>query len=250
MSSNAKAESSDKGTASEAVNATATSTTGSTCSTIASTTTTTNGDATIAQCVHAMQQLTGIFQFTPKQAQDAIDAVGPDVTLAYNHILDSGGEDKGGAIVPIDNCCHLRDCLKVDAADALTRTLTCAHDNLCQHYQEATTREENENENDGTDYGLKQGKMKGDVDENGVCPSGENWLCLTCACVRCSRYVNGHCKEHWERTKGGRNEVGHCVAVSLEDLSVWCYECSAYLNHPSLNPFLKQLEENKFRELL
>jgi hypothetical protein len=196
-------------------------------------------DATIAQCVHAMQQLTGIFQFTPTQAQDAIDAVGPDVTLAYNYILDNVGEDKGGTIIPIDNCCHLQDCLKVDAESFLT------YGNACGHYKEV---EEQPYDVVSTNHSLKEGKMKGDVNGDGACPSGENWLCLTCARVRCSRYVNGHCKEHWESTKEGGNNVGHCVAVSLEDLSVWCYECSAYLNHPSLKPFLKQLEENKFRE--
>ena len=182
-------------------------------------------DATIAQCFQAMQQLTSIFQFTQRQSQDAINAVGPDVTLAYNYILNNGGEDKGGAIVPIDDCPHLADCVKLDA-DRIE------YDNICTHFK---------------DEGGPKGGMKGES-VDGVCPSGENWFCLKCGVVRCSRYVNGHCKEHWENTKNSEigNSASHSIAVSLEDLSVWCYECGAYLNHPSLSPILKRLEKNKF----
>jgi len=43
-----------------------------------------------------------------------------------------------------------------------------------------------------------------------------------------------------------RAVVGHCVAVSLADLSVWCYECNAYLQHPSLELVTKYLERVKF----
>ena len=82
--------------------------------------------------------------------------------------------------------------------------------------------------------------MKSEYIEGGKCPNGENWLCLHCGVVRCSRYVNGHCKDHAE-------ESGHCIAVSLEDLSVWCYRCSAYLTHPSLDDTLRTLESLKFK---
>ena len=140
------------------------------------------------------------------------------------------------------------------------------------------------------------------------CPKGENWLCLDCGMLLCSRYANGHAKMHWEDTKeeeetsirsvgGGvadnnaddakkassgsgeenhkadhasddtkeaekdttatnndadmsdapvQDGAGHCIAVSLADLSVWCYECSAYLQHPSLDALTKQLESIKF----
>jgi hypothetical protein len=207
----------------------------------------TTNDATIAQCFHAMQQLTEIFQFTQEQAQDAIDAVGPDVTLAYNHILDSGGEDKGGTIVPVDDCPHLGDCLKV-GLDANSGGLF--YENVCRHYKD----EQEQNDKEGFNRELKKGGMKGEIEEDGVCPSGENWLCVTCSCVRCSRYVNGHFKDHWHNTKTGlrtgRGNIGHCIAVSLEDLSVWCYECNAYLNHSSLRPLLKQLEDEKFGKLI
>ena len=184
-----------------------------------------SNDATIAQCFEAMQQLTSIFQFTPQQAQDAIDIVGPDVTLAYNYILDNGGEDKGGAIIPVDNCPHLEDCVKVDK--------NLEFENICTHFKDS-------------ENSTRKGGMKGEV-VNGGCPTGENWLCLKCGVVRCSRYVNGHCKEHWEITKNSGLGCGspHAIAVSLVDLSVWCYECGTYLNHPSLSQILKRLEKKK-----
>ncbi len=181
-------------------------------------------DATIAQYFHAMQQLTSIFQFSESEAQAAIEAVGTDVTTAYNYILDNGGNDKGGAIIPIDDCPHLVY-LGLDANQM-------EFDNVCTYYE---------------DEGGPKGGLKGEIID-GKCPSGENWLCLTCGVVRCSRYVNGHCKEHCENMKNrdGGQGIQHCVAASLQDLSVWCYECEAYLNHPSLSPILKRLEEKKF----
>lgn len=96
------------------------------------------------------------------------------------------------------------------------------------------------------------------------CPPGENWMCLMCGALLCSRYANGHAKIHWEDTKsedfvdeavgkpgvtyGGDESTrsGHCIAVSLGDLSVWCYECNSYLQHPTLEGFTKTLEEMKF----
>ena len=62
---------------------------------------------------------------------------------------------------------------------------------------------------------------------------------------------------HWEQTKvqaeliASSNDVdvdanGHCVAVSLADLSVWCYVCNAYLRHPSLSAITQKLEALKF----
>jgi Zn-finger in ubiquitin-hydrolases and other protein len=86
---------------------------------------------------------------------------------------------------------------------------------------------------------------------------GENWMCLRCGDVYCSRYVNGHGLCHWEETAAAaaasttndeRNKSGHCVMVSLTDLSVWCNVCGAYLVHDSLKPIVKQLQQIKFPE--
>jgi uncharacterized UBP type Zn finger protein len=80
------------------------------------------------------------------------------------------------------------------------------------------------------------------------CPGTENWLCLECGKICCSRYVSGHALTHWEETKTADDEssVGHCLNVSLSDLSVWCYCCGAYVRHPSLTPITKELEHRKF----
>ncbi|PIA33160.1 hypothetical protein AQUCO_04200135v1 [Aquilegia coerulea] len=51
----------------------------------------------------------------------------------------------------------------------------------------------------------------------------ENWLCLCCKDVFCSRFVNKHMLQHYQQ----RN---HCLALSYSDLSVWCFSCDAYLD--------------------
>ncbi len=55
--------------------------------------------------------------------------------------------------------------------------------------------------------------------------SSENWLCLSCFQIGCSRYVNSHQQKHYD-------ETGHCIATSFSDLSVWCYQCDSYIKHP------------------
>jgi hypothetical protein len=52
----------------------------------------------------------------------------------------------------------------------------------------------------------------------------ENWLCLSCGVVRCSRYQHGHCRHHYDDT------LQHAVHASLSDLSVWCHTCQKYLS--------------------
>jgi hypothetical protein len=65
----------------------------------------------------------------------------------------------------------------------------------------------------------------------------ESWYCVRCARVFCSRYVRGHMKEHYEETAAWENEKRegqeppHCVAVSLYDLSVWCFACNQCMLH-------------------
>ncbi|XP_065871367.1 uncharacterized protein [Euphorbia lathyris] len=51
----------------------------------------------------------------------------------------------------------------------------------------------------------------------------ENWVCLSCKDVLCSRFVNKHMLHHFQQMK-------HCLALSYSDLSVWCFECDAYLD--------------------
>ncbi|KAL6622771.1 hypothetical protein ACP70R_032650 [Stipagrostis hirtigluma subsp. patula] len=51
----------------------------------------------------------------------------------------------------------------------------------------------------------------------------ENWLCLICKDVLCSRFINKHMLIHYQ-------ETGHCLALSFCDLSVWCFTCDSYLD--------------------
>lgn len=224
-------------------------------------------DATVvvAQCLQCVEQLVNVFGFEYDIANDAVSAVGPDVTACYNWILDGGAEDKGGPVVPIIDCPHVASHMRLGP-----ESLSIGQP--CSHYADIDEDEQNEK------GGLKAG------DGSGSCPAGENWICLHCGVTRCSRYVSAHAIEHYERTKaaaavkteqkmrlreaitssatsrssavsddasnGGDDDdddsAGHCIAVSLADLSVWCYECNAYLKHPRLEAITKRLEMLKF----
>ncbi|KAL3538813.1 hypothetical protein ACH5RR_002179 [Cinchona calisaya] len=58
----------------------------------------------------------------------------------------------------------------------------------------------------------------------------ENWVCLRCKDVLCSRFVNKHMLEHHQ------NHNDHCLALSYSDLSVWCFSCNAYLDAQVILP--------------
>ncbi|UJR30750.1 hypothetical protein I4U23_018270 [Adineta vaga] len=77
----------------------------------------------------------------------------------------------------------------------------------------------------------------------------ENWLCLSCGEIHCSRYVNNHGEGHWLFTllTDEQYNTGHCLTISLQDLSVWCYPCKSYVKNVRLNSLLKCLECAKFR---
>lgn len=69
--------------------------------------------------------------------------------------------------------------------------------------------------------------------------SVENWMCLACGHVACSRYVRGHARRHGETAR-------HAVALSFADLSAHCYECDAYVTGEAVRPFTDALHEVKF----
>jgi len=69
--------------------------------------------------------------------------------------------------------------------------------------------------------------------------SEENWYCLTCGQVYCSRYVKSHGVKHYE-------EAGHAILFSFSDLSTWCYLCDYYISDPSIRPALFALHVAKF----
>ncbi|GAB6022029.1 Histone deacetylase 6 [Chamberlinius hualienensis] len=69
--------------------------------------------------------------------------------------------------------------------------------------------------------------------------SHENWICLICYEICCSRYVNGHMMKHFEATE-------HCISFSFSDFSFWCYHCDSYIGHAMLDEVLVKANLLKF----
>jgi len=95
------------------------------------------------------------------------------------------------------------------------------------------------------------------VNPCGECDSTkENWMCLSCGLVSCSRYQNSHGEAHWlEKMCSASADSAlapslspdtHCLALSFSDLNVWCYECGSYIKHSALIPLLVEAEATKF----
>lgn len=75
------------------------------------------------------------------------------------------------------------------------------------------------------DYLTKEALLRSCTDCGGV---NENWMCLTCGAVSCSRFCNSHMLKHNETTS-------HPVALSFTDGSYWCYSCDSYVTSDDLN---------------
>lgn len=56
----------------------------------------------------------------------------------------------------------------------------------------------------------------------------ENWICLKCKVIGCSRYVKSHMVAH-------NDECKHPIALSFADFSYWCYECDSYVKSKHLD---------------
>eukprot|EP00088_Acartia_fossae_P042986 TRINITY_DN45222_c0_g1_i1.p1 TRINITY_DN45222_c0_g1~~TRINITY_DN45222_c0_g1_i1.p1 ORF type:complete len:159 (+),score=11.94 TRINITY_DN45222_c0_g1_i1:29-478(+) len=69
----------------------------------------------------------------------------------------------------------------------------------------------------------------------------ENWICLHCEKILCSRYVNSHMVDHAE-------EEFHVLTLSFSDLSVWCYGCDNYVDNKLLYPAKNAAHRDKFGE--
>jgi len=67
----------------------------------------------------------------------------------------------------------------------------------------------------------------------------ENWWCMLCRGVFCSRYVNKHMFQHAETT-------GHRLGASLSDLNTWCYACETYVTNPRIREVTALLQKAKF----
>ena len=70
-------------------------------------------------------------------------------------------------------------------------------------------------------------------------------MCVKSGKVLCSRYVKGHMlSEHYEHPSG--DFADHCVALSLSDLSFWCYACDSYITSPALQKLRVKFASVKF----
>ena len=133
-------------------------------------------------------------------------------------------------MTPISNCPHVAAHVLVDENQLPQNpsTAVCTHDS----------------ENAPRTGGLKSAES---------CQSShENWVCLSCGVVRCSRYVQGHALDHYQDSlRTMPNSHGHCVVASLADLSVWCHACQAYILPQSdarLSALVQTLETRKFAD--
>uniref|UniRef100_A0A1B6CBL3 UBP-type domain-containing protein n=1 Tax=Clastoptera arizonana TaxID=38151 RepID=A0A1B6CBL3_9HEMI len=71
----------------------------------------------------------------------------------------------------------------------------------------------------------------------------ENWICLSCYSSYCGREINKHMLNHFSKTS-------HPITLSFTDLSVWCYHCDSYIEHPALFEVKNAANLSKFGEKL
>ncbi|XP_028170950.1 histone deacetylase 6 [Ostrinia furnacalis] len=86
------------------------------------------------------------------------------------------------------------------------------------------------------DVKFEQGVKCVDCDE-----TAENWVCLHCFVIACGRSVNAHMQAHYR-------SCSHPLVLSLLDLSVWCNECDAYVDHELLYDAKNNAHRCKFGE--
>ena len=171
-------------------------------------------DETMARKLEAFEQLTTVYGFGPEAASEALNIMGPhDISACCSFILDSGlGFDQGGPVIPKEDCPHVQHHVKLLSTAWWSQLLLEDDDNdnsfdptntTCSHFQDTkTTTTVTTTATAAAGETGASGSAKVEIDnETGVCSSKENWLCLECGVLRCSRYVNGHGLKHWEMTK-------------------------------------------------
>jgi ubiquitin carboxyl-terminal hydrolase 3 len=63
----------------------------------------------------------------------------------------------------------------------------------------------------------------------------DNWMCLSCGGIYCSRFINQHAKQHWKKTK-------HSVTISLNTSACYCYDCDDFVdNEDELSEFRQEI---------
>ena len=194
-------------------------------------------DEELARRMQTIDTLVNVFGFDFAVAEQAYDAVSPssdtrtnDISAYYNYILDQGlATDAGGPVIPIDDCPHLPS---TDLPTSISQSLfssPCTGAFVDLDAKPSAYPKVVHPAKDGNICGL----------------TTENWLCLSCGKLFCSRYQASHCYQHYQ------HETNHAVHVSTVDLSVWCHSCQAYLSTNTgatgrvLQGFMKELERLK-----
>lgn len=72
----------------------------------------------------------------------------------------------------------------------------------------------------------------------------EVWVCLRCGWKACGRFIKGHMLEH--ASNQSSTSCMPVVAMSLADLSTWCFACDDYITHPKLEGPFRALHYAKF----
>jgi uncharacterized UBP type Zn finger protein len=169
-----------------------------------------------------VQSLVEAYGFDLQRSVDAVASLGDgmkdDIQAAIDWLLSHGEEDQGGAVV-FQHCPHL-DSEEVRLVEPESL-----------HFGEPCAR---------------------------GCGARENWVCMCCGATHCSRYEQGHSLAHREETRLEASEdtvdespnsrLGHICAMSLGDLSIWCFACDAYVEHPRLKALAERMEKAKFGE--
>ncbi|KAJ3066561.1 NAD-dependent protein deacetylase sirtuin-2 [Podochytrium sp. JEL0797] len=118
--------------------------------------------------------------------------------------------EAGFAIYPKTDCPHVKNGIKRLSAKELAVVVGTATTNACQ-------------------------------DSDCKTKTAENWMCLDCQFVGCSRYIESHLLDHHSTTK-------HPIAISFADISVFCYLCEEYILAKEAIPVLDAVHFGKFGE--
>ncbi|KAI2494078.1 Sir2 family [Fragilaria crotonensis] len=159
---------------------------------------------------------------TGGHAQESCDlfAKQKDLVLADKLEGHPGEESKCCPNVPISHCPHVRSHILLQHEQLPTSTNVSCTECIPKSDDSVHSVESNEE-------------------------TAQNWLCLQCGVVFCSPDDKAHGLAHYQVTSEsdpGDDKAGHCIAANLQELSVWCHACQAYLSDPLVDELTEKLK--------
>eukprot|EP01113_Clastostelium_recurvatum_P007668 TRINITY_DN1357_c1_g1_i2.p1 TRINITY_DN1357_c1_g1~~TRINITY_DN1357_c1_g1_i2.p1 ORF type:complete len:165 (-),score=9.59 TRINITY_DN1357_c1_g1_i2:46-540(-) len=155
------------------------------------------------------------------------------------------------AVTPITDCPHVVPCMQAAQAAAQQLPLTQEGRNSTTNTSTSTTEPGASSSLSTAPHPIPAPQPSAAADQMILSPPcatckdvSENWVCLACGGIYCSRYVQGHMSEHNEANRS------HHIGISFSDLSVWCYTCDSYIKDGRLSPLLRAMHLAKFGEAL